>query len=135
MPAKQPTPTPPEPPRETDLDCLEPAFRAKLQALLERMRVMGFDPEVYETRRSIARQQWLHGVGRTHDLNRKPVTWTMHSQHLPDANGLGQAADIIDAKLGWNNPRFFATLQIQAHVVGLYTIPEEQCHVQFNPPH
>jgi hypothetical protein len=99
------------------------------------MRTLGFTPAIYETRRSEARQAWLFGVGRTHDMDRKPVTWTMHSQHLPDANGLGQAADIIDAHSGWDNPRFFDTLALQAHAVGLYTIPEERCHIQLSNPH
>ena len=120
----------PEPPRQTSLDLLAPKVKIAVTNLLAWMVKQGFDPIPYETLRTLARQKWLYGVGRTHDLNRKPVTWTLHSLHLPDRNGQGHACDIISKSKGWNDPAFFLALKTGAAKFGLTTIPQEQCHVQ-----
>jgi hypothetical protein len=99
--------------------------KVAVQKLIHAMVQEGFDPVVYESKRTIERQKWLYGVGRTHDMNRKPITWTMNSLHLA-----GKACDIISKAHGWNDPAFFLALKKEAVKVGLTTIPQEGCHVQ-----
>jgi hypothetical protein len=53
------------------------------------------------------------------------VTWTLQSNHLS-----GRAADIISHGHGWNDPKFFAALRVQAKQWDLLTITKEGCHVQ-----
>lgn len=114
-----------EPPRISDIDKLRPDVAEKVKLLIQRMRVRGFDPVVFETLRTKERQQWLYGIGRTHSLDRKPVTWTLKSKHLE-----GKAADIISKSRGWNWPAFYAALGQEARAVGLRRISKELCHVE-----
>jgi|GEM_PF-2089402 len=118
-----------EPARNTSLDALTPEFRSKLQKLIDAMKALGFDPVVFEAKRSLERQKWLYGVGRTHDKGKKPITWTMHSEHLT-----GNAADVISKKHGWNSVDFYTHLKAEAAEVGLHTIPQEGCHIQLKAP-
>ena len=115
-----------EPARCKDVDSLWEPFRRKVERLLERLRERGFDPVVFEAARSRERQEWLHGFGRTHHKGSKPVTWTMNSRHLA-----GKAADIISKSRRWNWPEFFKALKGEAARLGLVTIPQEDCHVQW----
>lgn len=115
-----------EPPRCADIDSLWPPFRAKVTALVQAMEERGFDPVVFEARRSPERQRWLYGYGRTHHIGRRPVTWTMHSRHL-----VGKAADIISRSRWWSWPEFYAALRAEAARLGLETISTEGCHVQW----
>ena len=123
--------TPAEPPRQDSLDLLYPPFKEALTKLLDWMKSQGEDPRPFETLRSAKRQAWLYGIGRKYELDRKPVTWTMQSLHLPGPDGLGRAADIISDSHGWNEPHFFALLKTGAKKFGLQTIPQESCHVQW----
>ncbi|MCX8053181.1 MAG: hypothetical protein N3B12_05185 [Armatimonadetes bacterium] len=115
-----------EPARCTNISSLWEPFRRKVERLLERMRGRGFDPIIFEAARSRQRQEWLYGVGRTHHKGRKPVTWTMTSRHL-----VGKAADIVSKSRGWDWPEFFDALKSEASRLGLETIPQEGCHVQW----
>jgi len=115
-----------EPARRTDMDSLWEPFRRKVERLLERMKERGFDPIVFDALRTRERQEWLYGFGRTHHKNRKPITWTMNSRHL-----VGKAADIVSRSRGWSWPEFFAALKSEAEMLGLETIPQEGCHVQW----
>jgi len=115
-----------EPPRCADIDSLWSPFRAKVSALLQAMEERGFDPILFEARRSRERQRWLYGCGRTHHLGRKPVTWTLQSRHL-----VGKAADIISRSRLWSWPAFYAALKEEAARLGLETISSEGCHVQW----
>ena len=114
-----------EPPRIADLSALDPWFRQRVERVLDKMRAQGFDPVVYETLRTPERQAWLYGIGRTHSLDRKPVTWTMKSKHL-----VGRAADIISKSRGWDHPAFFAALRKIAREQGLKTLNKEFCHIE-----
>lgn len=116
----------PEPPRCADIGSLWPPFGAKVSALIKAMEERGFDPVVFEARRSAERQRWLYGVGRTHQLQRSPVTWTLQSRHT-----VGKAADIISRRRLWNWPEFYAVLRVEAARLGLETISKEACHVQW----
>ena len=115
-----------EPARCSDPESLWPPFREKLAKLIERMEKRGFDPVVFEARRSLARQRWLYGCGRSHHQDRKPVTWTMTSKHL-----VGKAADIISHSRAWSWPEFYSALKEEAKPLGLTTIKQEACHVQW----
>ena len=57
-------------------------------------------------RRTLARQKELYAIGRTTDMHRSPITWTLDSNHLPDTkDGLGNAFDIfayVDKKASWD---------------------------------
>lgn len=118
-----------EPARNRDINSLQRYFKDKIKALLDNMTRLGFDPVIYEAKRSPERQKWLFGVGRTHDTSRKPVTWTLKSEHLT-----GNAVDIVSHSKLWSNPKFFARLKIEAKKLGLHVIPQEQCHVQAKEP-
>jgi hypothetical protein len=115
-----------EPKRNNDIDSLVDYVRARVEKILVRMKERGLDPIVYEAKRSQERQVWLYGIGRTHDLNRKPVTWTMHSKHL-----VGKAVDIISKEHGWNAPHFFDVLRDEARREGMDIIATEGCHIQY----
>lgn len=98
-----------------DAEALAPAFRARLDRVIDRMRdEFGHDVEIVETVRSSERQEHLFAQGRT-----RPgpvVTWTLDSAHLS-----GEAADVIvDGK--WHNPQGYARLQAIAAEEGLHTL-------------
>lgn len=56
-------------------------------------------------RRTPQRQQQLYAIGRTVELNRKPVTWTLNSKHLPNKiDGTSHAFDFyayVNGKASW----------------------------------
>lgn len=116
-----------QPPIDNDLDHLEPYVKARVERIFAAMRSHGYDPVAFETRRSIERQQWLYGVGRTHDKKRRPVTWTLQSRHLA-----GKAVDVISKKHGWSDPAFYVVLHHEAGKEGMSYIPQESCHIQWN---
>lgn len=119
-----------EPPRNNKMTSLEPAFARKIGVLLARMTAYGFDPIVFEAKRSVERQKWLYGIGRGKNSDgRKPVTWTLKSNHFK-----GTAVDIVSHSHLWNHPKFFARLKVEAVKLGLYVIPQEGCHVQADRP-
>jgi len=76
---------------DKDPSKLEPAFRAKVEALLGALRARGHRPVIAEAWRSQARQDALYAQGRT-----RPgviVTWTTDSEHTR-----GRAVDLIDGR-------------------------------------
>jgi hypothetical protein len=98
-----------------DIEALAPAFRARLDRVIERMRdEHGHDVQVIETVRSTERQDHLFAQGRT-----RPgavVTWTRDSAHLS-----GEAADVlVDGQ--WQNPQGWARLHAIAEEEGLHTL-------------
>ena len=121
------------PPRQHDLALLVDYFEVRVRAVIAGMQARGFDPVSFETLRSQARQRWLYGIGRTHDLQQKPATWTMHSKHL-----VGKACDIISASRKWDWPEFYAALKEEALAQGLkdcrggLDFSWEQCHVEWD---
>jgi len=80
------------------LDVLAPAFRRKIEAVLEAVPYA----MVAETLRSDARQRFLFGFGRDYDDGRGIVT---HSETALDTwHHYGLAADIIHRVKGWEAP-------------------------------
>jgi hypothetical protein len=94
---------------------LDPALRAKLAAVVARMRdEFGREVRVVEGRRSQLRQDQLFAQGRSADG--PIVTWTRSSQHTQ-----GRAADlVIDG--GYDDAAGFALLQKVAEQEGLHTL-------------
>lgn len=99
-------PAPPaEVPVESSLHVLAPRFREAVQRVCADLVAWGYTPRVFETLRSDARQQFLHGFGRAYDDGRGVVT---HSRTADDTwHGFGLAVDIICARQLWNAPRDF----------------------------
>lgn len=98
-----------------DADALVPAFRSRLERVVERMKSeYGHDVELVETARSQDRQEFLFAQGRTR--GGPIVTWTKESAHTR-----GEAADVlVDGK--WNNAEGYARLQRIAREEGLRTL-------------
>jgi peptidoglycan L-alanyl-D-glutamate endopeptidase CwlK len=117
---------PQEPKRYADLDTLQPYVRERVERVMAAMVAAGFDPIIFEARRSPTRQKWLYGVGRTHDKKRKPVTWTLESKHIS-----GKAVDIISKRWGWANNAFFVALRKAAHAEGMHTIANDGAHIEW----
>ena len=69
-------------------DTLDADFSARLDRVIDRMRLAGHDVQVRETLRSPERQQALYAQGRT--ATGPVVTWTLDSRHLE-----GKAADVL----------------------------------------
>lgn len=130
-------PKPPaEPERIASLDGLAPRFRAAVERMLAEMRAAGFKPVVYESLRTNERQAWLHGFGRTWDDGRGKVTQVATAEYGWHLYGL--AVDIVCAKTGWDDPKFFRALGAAAKDEGLEwggSWPmRDMPHVQFGHP-
>ncbi len=100
---------------QTDIAALDPAFRDKLEKVMERMRAeFGHTVTVVETARSQSRQEQLYAQGRT--APGPVVTWTKQSRHTR-----GMAADLmVDG--AWENPEGYAHLATVAREEGLRTL-------------
>lgn len=114
-----------EPARMNNIELLEPIFREKIRELLRRMKTAGFEPWLFETKRSYERQVWLYAQGRVIARDKKPITWTIKSKHRES-----KAADIIEMSKLWGNPTFFKRLRIEAVKLGLKVLNREGCHVE-----
>jgi peptidoglycan L-alanyl-D-glutamate endopeptidase CwlK len=85
-------------PVDRRLEVLAPAFRRKIDAVLEAVPYA----TVAETLRTDARQQFLYGFGRDYDDGRGIVT---HSETALDTwHHYGLAADLIHKAKGWDAP-------------------------------
>ena len=50
-------------------------------------------------------QKDMYAIGRTTQKHRKPVTWTLNSNHMAKGDGFGYAVDIyayVNGKASWN---------------------------------
>ncbi|AHB41670.1 hypothetical protein P148_SR1C00001G0882 [candidate division SR1 bacterium RAAC1_SR1_1] len=117
-----------EPKRNTNIADLDPNFKKKFDPW--RAEVIKKYPKarIFETTRTLERQKWLFGIGRTHSFNKKPVTWKMNSMHL-----LGRAVDIVfvqdTGKIGRNGP--YNDLIVMAKRYGIRNLrPAETCHFE-----
>ena len=113
-----------EPKRCNDVDALVPYVASRVRTVLARMEARGFDPVVFETKRSLDRQLWLYAQGRTRKGPK--ITWTLTSKHIT-----GKAVDIISRSRGWYWAAFFDALRVEGEKVGLHTIPKEGCHLEW----
>jgi len=90
---------------DRDISKLVPAFRARVELLLERMRARGFDAMVWETYRSRGRAAQLADAGRG-------VKDSMHT--------LGLAVDIVSESKKWGpGEDFWAALGEEAEALSL----------------
>jgi hypothetical protein len=124
--------------RVSSLSRLDPAFREKVLLLIADLERLGYEPWVYETYRSPARQAWLYASGRTRE---GPIVTNVLAPS-PTGHGSGKAVDIIDGrahpsrkgfKVGWGTwsgqagdasaeemaDRFFAALGQRGQAAGL----------------
>jgi hypothetical protein len=127
-----------EPRRDATLDNVAGYVANRVQLVVARMRVCGFDPIVFEGGRSVQRQRWLYGQGRSklqciragispaYSHAGGIVTKTLSSMHMN-----GKAVDIISKSRGWNHPGFFKALKQEAEREGLHTLEFEQCHLEW----
>lgn len=116
-----------EPTRYSLIALLQPYVAERVKRILTRMVERGFDPYVFESRRSKERQEWLYGIGRTHSFDRKPVTWTKNSKHID-----GKAVDIISDRHKWNAPpAFWTALWQEANREGMHVLKAEKCHIEW----
>jgi len=120
-----------EPKRNSDINSLSPAFRKKFDAFWWEVKKKYPDAMVFEAKRSQERQNWLYGVGRTHSLDRKPVTRTLNSNHKD-----GNAVDIIfNGKREWP---YDDLIEIGKNYGIRNLKPKETCHfeddgIPYNP--
>lgn len=111
-------PPPPEIPRLSAVEHLAPRFRVALLQVLDELRTEHWPPLVFETLRTDARQQWLHGMGRSYSDGRGVVT---HSRDADETwHGFGLAADVVHARAYWSAPsEFWTALGAAARRCGL----------------
>jgi hypothetical protein len=127
-----------EPARDSTLNNVAGYVANRVQVVIARMRARGFAPVVFEGLRSIPRQRWLYGQGRSklqciragilpaYSHAGGIVTKTLSSMHIK-----GKAVDIISKSRGWNHPSFFEALKQEAEREGLHTLEFEQCHLEW----
>lgn len=142
--------------RNTNLGDLEPYVAERIKDILRRMKARKyklvshkltedafFDPMVFETKRSKARQQYLYGQGRTFwqcmragmnpvaarryaQPRGKVVTRTLKSKHC-----VGKAVDIVSKSCMWSHPLFFDALEEEARMEGMASLGFERCHIEW----
>lgn len=107
----------------SDINRLSPKFRKKFDPRRAEVTKKYPDAQIFETLRTQERQNRLHGVWRTHSLHRKPVTWTLNSNHK-DWN----AVDVIfGGKRVWP----YDDLIAMAKKYGIRNLkPRETCHFE-----
>lgn len=104
-----------------DLRMLDSTTRAQLACTVERMQTHGGWPvRVFETYRSDARQYRLYLQGRPNlPGGRVGVIVTNAKSANLSAHGALAGADLVHARDGWSNPRFFTSLELHAFECGL----------------
>ncbi|MBX9584879.1 MAG: M15 family metallopeptidase [Gemmataceae bacterium] len=122
--------------QDKKLRSLNPLFRAKVGAVLARLRKRGFQPSVFYGWRSVAVQRELDRLRRT------KVTFSSHNAQRKDGTANAYAADIVDARWGWAPAAkangFWAALGEEAKAAGLVwggswaTFPD-LAHVPYHP--
>ena len=105
----------------SDLRMLDSATRAQVQCTLTRMKTHGGWPAVvYESYRSDYRQYRLYLQGRPSlPGGRVGVKVTNAKSAAQSAHGTGYGVDIIHARDGWSNGRFYKSLALHAWECGL----------------
>ena len=79
-----------EPKRNSDVASLSVSFKKKFSPFRREVTAKYPSAMIFEALRTSDRQKRLYGVGRTHSLERKPITRTLKSKHLT-----GDAVDIV----------------------------------------
>ena len=128
-----------EPKRNDDINGLQPYLVPRFNRVFAALERLGHHPLLVEGRRVRQRQAWLYGAGRSRwecikagispfwsRPKARRVTWTMKGKHLQ-----GKAGDVIDRYTKYDDPKFFAALKREGAKEGLYTIPQEGCHLEW----
>jgi len=112
-----------------DIKSLDIKFQKKVALFLQEAKNQGLNIMIFEGLRSIERQKALYAIGRTTEPNRKPVTWTLKSNHLT-----GKAVDIVfnvNWQPSWNWD--YNKLIIIAKRFWIENLkPKETCHFEDN---
>jgi len=86
------------------LDGVEPILK---KSVIEACNTSPFDYGIPNDGglRTPERQKELYSIGRTTELDKKPVTWTLDSNHMAESDGFGHAVDLfayVDKKASWD---------------------------------
>ncbi len=81
--------------QEKKLLSLNPSLRSRVEQVLAALRDQGFQPKIFFGWRSVAVQQELYRKGVT------KVKFSFHNAQKPDGTPNSYAADIVDARWGW----------------------------------
>jgi peptidoglycan L-alanyl-D-glutamate endopeptidase CwlK len=84
-------------PEEQKIASLDPAFRPKVERVLQKLRAAGFQARVHFGWRSVAVQRQLVAAGHS------KVAFSFHNAQKPDGTPNAYAVDIIDARWGWSD--------------------------------
>lgn len=119
-----------EPKRQSSVDLFSKNFKTKFDLWRAEVSKKYPNARVFESLRTKERQAWLYGVGRTHSLTRKPISWTLQSKHIT-----GDAVDIVFND-GKGNPTRNWPYDDLIEIAKKYNIenlkPTETCHFQDN---
>lgn len=94
------------------LKSCHPEMRPKVERVICRMYMRGFEPSIYFGYRGLDTQASLH-AGKTSTL-----LVSFHN-HTEDGRPAALAVDIVDAVKLWGNPGFFAALGEEYEAAGL----------------
>ena len=82
-------------PQEKKLASLEPRLRSLVPPILEKLRAQGFQPKIFFGWRSVEVQREIVARGDS------KVLFSFHNAQKPDGTPNAYAADIVDARWGW----------------------------------
>ena len=103
-------------PQEKKLASLEPAFRAKIEKVIAKLKADSFQPTIVFGWRSVAVQKKLKAEGKS------KVSFSFHNAQKPDGTPNALAVDICDTRWAWNEPdchKFFKALGAAGKTEGL----------------
>ena len=103
-------------PQDKKLASLEPAFRAKIEKVIAKLKADGFQPTIVFGWRSVAVQKKLKAEGKS------KVSFSFHNAQKPDGTPNALAVDICDTRWAWNEPdchKFFKALGAAGKAEGL----------------
>lgn len=112
---------------------LHPAMHPKVAAVLKDLAGHGWLPYIADAWRSPDEQLRKFKVGHS------KVRWGFHNATAPDGTPEALAADIVDARWGWDSPeKFWEQLgsSVKAHGMtwgGSWKTFVDKAHVQFYP--
>lgn len=108
-------------PRQSTTAGLAPKFLKALVAMCDQVeRETGARPLIFETLRTMKRQRYLHGYGRTWDDGRGIVTHSRDADESWHWDKFGLAADVIHPTLEWSAPAsYWKAIEVAAEANGL----------------
>ena len=103
-------------PQDKKLASLEPAFRAKVERVIAKLKADGFQPTIVFGWRSVAVQKKLKAEGKS------KVSFSFHNAQKPDGTPNALAVDLCDTRWAWKEPdchKFFKALGAAGKAEGL----------------